>query len=314
MNCVRSYLRLMAAIALLLPPAAVAASPENPFVRGAERPHAVWSIAHAGASSVAPQNTLAAGREAFDLGADVWSIDVGTTADGAFVLIHDETLDRTTDVEAQFPDRSPWALDAFTLEEVRSLDAGTWFVEQDPFGEIAAGRVSDDDLARFTGEPIPTLREALELVAARDRLIDIEIKTTKTLDTGHTARALVALIAETECADRVMVSSFDHDFLRTLRAFDSTIPIGALSIFAPLDPLAYLNDLGADVYLPSLVGYTDRLLEELAAAGIGVHIWTYNAVEQLERLARIPYITGIITDFPQRLAPILEELERGAGG
>jgi len=313
-NCVRLYLRLTAAIALLLPPAAVAASAENPFVRGAEQLHAVWNIAHAGASSVAPQNTLAAGREAFDLGADVWSIDVGTTADGALVLIHDETLDRTTDVEARFPDRSPWALEEFTLEEVRSLDAGTWFVEQDPFGEIAAGRVSDDDLARFAGEPIPTLREALELVTALDRLIDIEIKTTGTTDTGHTARALATLIAETGCADRVMVSSFDHDFLRTLRAFDGAIPIGALSIFAPLDPLAYLNDLGADVYLPSLVGYADRLLGDLAAAGIGVHVWTYNAVEQLERLARTPYITGIITDFPQRLAPILEEFERGAGG
>jgi len=313
-SCSRSYLQPAAAIALLLLFAPVSAAAENPFARGAERPRAVWNIAHAGASSVAPQNTVAAGRAAFDLGADVWSVDARTTADGVFVLMHDETLDRTTDAEVRFPDRSPWTLEAFTLEEVRSLDAGAWFIEQDPFGQIAAGRVADDHLARYSGEPIPTLREALHLVAARGRLIDIEIKPTKTTDADKTVRALVDLIAVTGCANRVMVSSFDHDFLRTLRAFDDTIPIGALSVFAPPDPLAYLSALGADVYLPSLIGYTDRLLEELATAGIGVHVWTYNTVEQLERLARTPWIAGIITDYPQRLAPILEEIERDTGG
>jgi glycerophosphoryl diester phosphodiesterase len=292
--------------------AGVPVTAENPFLRDAKQPRDVWNIAHAGASSIAPQNTLAAGQTAFDLGADVWSVDVRRTADGVLILMHDETLDRTTDVEARFPERSPWRVETFALEEIRSLDAGAWFVEDDPFGEIAAGHVSTDDLARFASEPVPTLREALDLVVAYDGLIDIEIKPIATQDREQIAQRLVDLIVETESADRVMISSFDHDLLHAIGEIDPDLPLGALSIFAPPDTLAYLDNLGADVYLPSLVAYTDRLLAELAAAGIGVHVWTYNTVDQLDQLARTPGITGIVTDFPQRLAPILEELVRGA--
>jgi len=87
-----------------------------------------------------------------------------------------------------------------------------------------------------------------------------------------------------------------------------------LTIFAPQDPIAYLNELGADVYLPSLVGYTEALLADLSNAGIGVHVWTYNKEEQLERLAATPGISGIYTDFPQRLAAILGTPPRADDG
>jgi len=277
----------------------------NPFLRGADRPRFVLNIAHAGASSIAPQNTLAAGQAAFDFGADVWGVDVRQTRDAVFVLMHDETLERTTDVAERFPTGAPWAISTVTLDEIRTLDAGSWFVRDDPFGQIAAGRVSDADLGGFVGEPIPTLREALEFVAENQWLIDIEVKPAAGSDPEQVARRLADLIVETGTAEQVMVSSFDHEILRAVRRINSSIPIGALSIFAPPDPLAYLDALGADVYLPSLVGFTDALLEELRTAGIGVHVWTYNGEERLASLAEAPGITGIYTDFPQRLEPIL---------
>jgi len=284
-----------------------------PFAADAP-PHAVWIIAHAGASSVAPQNTLAAGRAAFALGADIWSVDARRTADGVFVLMHDATLDRTTDARTRFPDRAPWSVASFTLEEIRSLDAGSWFVEDDPFGEIAAGYVSDEDLGRFIGEPVPTLREALELVTACDGRIDIEIKPAAADTAESIARGLIDLIEETGSAEHAMISSFGHDLLRAVAAIAPELPLGALTVFAPPDPLAYLDDLGAAVYLPSLIAFTDRLLDELSTAGIGVHVWTYNTIDQLERLAQTPGITGIVTDYPQRLAQILEDLDRETGG
>jgi len=295
------------AAALLAFPAR-AASSANPFLRDVEHPDTVFNIAHAGASSVAPQNTLAAGRQAFETGADVWSVDVRSTKDGVFVLMHDDTLDRTTDVEDQFPMRAPWKVDDFTFDEIRMLDAGSWFAEDDPFGQIGAGRVAAEDLTRYAGERVPTLREALRFVAEHRWLIDVEIKPTEGADPEDLARRVVDLLVETGTAEQAMISSFDHGILRAAKALAPTIATGALAIFAPRNLVAYLDDLGADVYLPSLVGFTAGLLAELSDAGFGVHVWTYNAEDQLERLAFTPGITGIVTDFPQRLEPILQRL------
>ena len=107
-------------------------------------------------TSIAPQNTLAAGRAAFAIGADVWGVDVRRTADGVFVLMHDATLERTTNVEEVFPDRAPWPVDAFTLDEIRRLDAGSWFVDKDrlpprfaPIARGGSGELQDVWLERW---------------------------------------------------------------------------------------------------------------------------------------------------------------------
>jgi len=292
----------------------VGASHDNPFLRGATRSPVPLSIAHAGASSLAPQNTLAAGRAALELGADVWGVDVRMTRDGVFVLMHDKTLDRTTDVEDRFPTRSPWRVEEFSLQEIRRLDAGSWFVDADPFGQIEAGCVCAAELEGYIGEPVTTLREALEFVAREGWLIDIEVKSGVDADLDELAHRLLDVIGKTDTADRIMVSSFDHEILRAVKRLNPAIPTGALTIFAPLDPVPYLNDLEADVYLPSAVGYPPGLLDDLSEAGIRVHVWTYNAEDQLGRLAQTPGIAGIYTDFPQRLAPILERLGHAGEG
>jgi len=301
--------RVLLVCALLVLPSPFGSSEEapSPFRRGAARPRPILNVAHAGASSLAPQNTIAAGRLALELGADVWGIDVRATSDGVLVLMHDETLERTTDVEERFPNRAPWRVDEFTLDEIRTLDAGSWFLEEDPFAQIAEGAVSAELAASYAGEPVPTLREALEFVAEAGWLIDVEIKPPAEGERRAVAERVVRLIAETGTVDRVLVSSFDHAFLREVRAIDPTIPIGALAIFPPLGGLDDLLALGADVYLPSIVALTDALLADLEEAGIHVIAWTYNAPDQLRRAAGFRGVDGIYTDFPQRLAEILED-------
>ena len=293
-------------LAALNPAFAMERSP-CPFCCGATAAGSILNVAHAGASSLAPQNTLAAGRAAFAAGADVWGVDARRTRDGVFVLMHDETLARTTNVEEVFPARSPWRVADFLLSEIRSLDAGSWFVQEDPFDQVAQGNVSADALRAYVGEPVPTLREALEFVAANDGWIDIEIKAPLEIEPETVAAELLVLLRKTGTADCALVSSFDRGFLVEVRHLAPTLPIGALTVLPLPDPLETLRSLGVAVYLPSVVGFTDALLEDLEQGGIPVIVWTYNTADQLEYALDLPGIDGIYTDFPQRLAALLEE-------
>jgi glycerophosphoryl diester phosphodiesterase len=157
-------------------------------------------IAHRGARSLAPENTLAAAMAAWRLGADGWELDVRMTKDGELILMHDETLSRTTNAPSLFPNRSPWLVSDFTLEEIKMLDAGSWFVDQDPYGTIAAGEVSPEEAAKFRGEKVPTLKEALALTKELGFWVNIELKSRPSFALSPQTKALadrtVALIAK----------------------------------------------------------------------------------------------------------------------
>ena len=286
----------------------LAGESKNVFLKGGVLPRPVLNIAHAGAASIAPQNTIIAGKKALAAGADLWGIDVQLSKDGIFVLMHDETLERTTNVEEVFPDRAPWEVKDFTLAEIERLDAGSWFLEADPFGQIEAGNVSAEDQASYLGEKVPTLREALLFTVEEGWRIDIEVKPMDYASPEEIAEKLVSLLEETGATDRAMVSSFDHEVLREVKRLNPAIPTAALVILPLVDPAGYLDELGADAYEPSPVAFFSNAAEELKRLGYGVYVWTYNDPDQLERLAGTEGVSGIYTDFPQRLEPILDRL------
>ena len=122
----------------------------------------VW--AHRGARSAAPENTMAAARAALAQGAHGWELDVHLTLDGEVVVTHDHGLRRVTDIAArpEMPPRRHQVVDRLTLDQIRCLDAGSWFARRDPFGTVAGGEVDAGQLAAFAGEAIPTL--ALSLI------------------------------------------------------------------------------------------------------------------------------------------------------
>lgn len=111
------------------------------------------AIAHRGASWDAPEHTLVAFAAARDLGADYLELDLQRTSDGVLVVLHDADLRRTTDVEERFPDRATRGVEAFRFEELRELDAGSWFNEAYPERARAA----------FVGLKVPTLEEVAAL-------------------------------------------------------------------------------------------------------------------------------------------------------
>jgi glycerophosphoryl diester phosphodiesterase len=264
-------------------------------------------IAHRGARSLAPENTLAAARKALELGADMWELDVGMTADGELLVIHDSTLTRTSNAKEIFPERRPWSLHEFTLEEIKGLDFGTWFSDEDPFGQITAGAVSPAEAKSFRGEEAPTLGQALRFTRDRNWRVNAEIKDLRgTPGDSHVVPKVAALIEELDMMDRVLVSSFNHRYLKEIRVRNPRIVTGALVSKPHPDPESLLYELGAQAYHPSVGAIRRNEITRLRAEGFQVNVWTVNAPEIMRSLIRAG-ASGIFTDYPQLLRPLLAE-------
>lgn len=266
-------------------------------------------IAHRGARSLAPENTLAAARKAYEVGADLWELDVAVTADRELVLMHDDTLNRTCNAGEVFPDRAPWQVWDFTLEEIQSLDCGSWFNASDPFGQIGAGNVSEADQQAYVGEPAPTLRAALAFTRDNNWRVNVELKAQANpeLDAFIVAQT-VALIEELGMDDgvQVVISSFNHDYLQAVRAQNASIPTQAITSQLIRDLPDYLAALGAEACNPRLNTWSYERMRELQAEGVRFNVWTVNDELAMRALINTG-VHGIITDYPQTLLALLDE-------
>ena len=285
-------------------------------------------IAHRGARAHAPENTLAAARLAYAAKADMWELDTCLTKDGYLVVVHDATLERTTDVakRPEFADRVPWRVDAFTLTEIRSLDAGSWFGECDSFGTVASGEVPAAMLTAYAGEKIPTLEEALQLTKALAWRVNVEIKTHYGA-VGHetVARLVAERIRSLGMEEAVVVSSFQHTYLRESAVLLPSVSRGALTgksskpeeleaahnagfSVAPslsVDEAVHMCGEAHAVFFHPEKSFLDAaFVRAVQEKGIGINVWTVNTPEDMLRM--LDYgVRSIITDFPARLATML---------
>jgi glycerophosphoryl diester phosphodiesterase len=257
-------------------------------------------IAHRGARSLAPENTLAAARKAHAVGADLWETDVAVTADERLVLMHDDAMMRTTDVADRFPDRVPAPFSTYTLAEIRSLDAGSWFERDDPFGQVAAGAVTAEELAAYAGEKVPTLREAFELTLDLDWCLNLELKAQpKPRDAFDVVGAVLALAEEVGIGpDHLLFSSARHAWLKALRERRPDFEVQAILGLFPEDPIDF-SDPSFETFNPRITRVTLEQIEEQLARGLRLNPYTVNEPDEIARLTRMG-ITGLITDFPQR--------------
>lgn len=262
-------------------------------------------FAHRGFRGIAPENTLLAARKGHEAGAGWWELDVAASSDGVLVIMHDDTLVRTSDAKRLFPEREPWSVYDFTLAELKRLDVGSWYGGTDPFGQIAAGRISPAQAAAFAGERIPTFREALDLTKSLGLKVNIEIKDA----TGQTCDAwivekTVGLITELGMTCDVMISSFNHEYLRRVKKACPEIDTAALIDKPIADPVGRLKELKAIALNPNAKYLDEATVKALRAAGYGVLVWTVNEKADMRRLLEWG-VTGLITDFPDRALEVL---------
>ncbi len=262
------------------------------------------NIAHRGARSLAPENTLAAARKAFEIGADMWELDVAASADGQLFVLHDDTLERTSNAAQLYPDRRPWRAGDFTLAEIRRLDFGSWFNARDPFGQIAAGQVSEAEQRAFVGERAPTLREALSFTREHDWRVNVEIKDHSGFPADRViVEQVAALVAELGMTERVLLSSFNHAYLARAKAANPRLSLAALVETPQADPAGLLRRLGVPAYNPDMALTRPEEVTRLREMGFQVYLWTVNEIEPMRAFARAG-ASGIITDFPQRFKEV----------
>jgi glycerophosphoryl diester phosphodiesterase len=262
----------------------------------------VLNIAHRGARSIAPENTLLAARKGLEAGADLWETDLAVTRDEQLILCHDPSLRRTTDVGLKFPERAQESPARFTLAEIRTLDAGSWFVETDPFGRIAAGALSPAEQGACRGEKVPTLEEALVWTRDVDWVVNLELKRLPTSMAGFPLvdRVLSIIDRVGIAPERVRLSSFYHPWLKEVLSLRPDVSVQAL-----IGEKAYLAlDWGFLEFATYNVRHTlvsDEEIRRRKAQGLVINLFTVNDAADMRRYRRLG-VDGIFTDFPQRLA------------
>jgi len=229
-------------------------------------------IAHRGASRLAPENTLPAFRLAADVGADAVELDARLSADGAVVVVHDLTLDRTTN--------GTGTVTATSLTELKSLDAGA------KFG------------ARFAGERIPILDEVFEAIGRRV-LINVELKDYESVFDRRLAEAVVRIVRHHGLERRVLLSTFNPFGLRAVRRLAPDVP-RALLLWATEKRWMQLASrrLAAFEACHPHERMTDRhMIAAEHAQGRRVNVWTVNDADRMRELLLLG-ADGLITDAP----------------
>ena len=288
------------------------------------------NLAHRGARAYAPENTLPALSKALTLGADGFEIDVHLSADGHLVVCHDDDLLRCTNALDVFPAANDYFVSSFTLEQLQSLDAGSWFATA--FEQGRDGLSSEKYLNQLTdaerqdcvslqeleqyksGEvKIPLLNEVFDFIKQSGCIVNVELKTMPR-QYPLIAEKLVALINEFDLHSKVMVSSFDHHQLVKVRMLCDKLYLGVLSCDKLFGAASYVKGLRAQAYHPACHGDVDVFgfnsvsgviddaeLKACLAAGIDVNVWTCNEPETIARLAGLG-VTALMSDMPNRVA------------
>jgi len=232
----------------------------------------VLNIAHRGASGTFPENTLSAFRGAIDAHADMCELDVQLTRDGNVVVIHDDTVERTTDGKGEVAE--------LTLAELQRIDAGAHFRD-----------------GAIKGERVPTLDEVFAVTHGRCGL-NIELKA------GGLEHQVAQIMQARDAFADSIVSSFDWEYLKKIQQLHFNIRIALLTEEKPVDLMINAVAMRAHAINPRWDMVTPDLCKAAHERGLKVYTWTVDADARMRALIECG-VDGIMTNFPERLRTVL---------
>ena len=236
------------------------------------------NFAHRGSSAICPENTMAAFAKGLEQGATGIETDVQMTKDGRLVLIHDESVARTTGAEGLVKD--------YTYDELAKLDAGSWFG------------------ADFQGERIPLLEELLELTKNHGTIVNIELKN-GSIQYPELEKRVIETVRHYNMSEQIVISSFNHYSLVECKHIDPEIRTGLLYGEGLYKPWEYAKLAKADALHAYHRAVLPEWVEEAKQHGVVYHPWTVNDEEQMKTLIDAG-VAGIITDYPDVLGGLLQ--------
>jgi glycerophosphoryl diester phosphodiesterase len=257
----------------------------------ASDPAEVLTIAHRGARHVAPENTLAALRAGIERGADMVEIDVQRTKDGRLVLMHDRDLVRTTNVEKVFPKKKSYDVADLTWAEVRKLDAGAW------------------KRAKFAGERVPTLKQAIRLVYRERAGLLVEIKSPRLYPgieskVSNALRGVDGYLGWALGNDKLTVQSFDYDAAELFKEMEPRVPVALLGTPAVADLPALAR--WADEVSARHKTIDERYVSAVHAMGMDCTVWTVDNEDNMNA-SLDKGVDGVVTNKPITLDRILQQ-------
>lgn len=239
----------------------------------------VW--AHRGASGYAPENTLVSFKKAVEMGADGVELDIQLTKDDEIVVIHDETIDRTSD-------GSGWVKD-MTLSELRKYKY-------------------NKTKSEYENVTIPTMREVFELLKPTNLFINIELKT-GVIFYPQIEEKILSLTKEMGMEDRVIYSSFNHYSVMKIRELKPDAKVGFLYSDGPIDMPSYGVKHGVDALHPAFYNLQfDDFVKECKEKNLKLHVWTVNEKDHIQACIDMG-IDAIITNYPDIAKQMVEEDE-----
>ncbi|MFJ5714099.1 glycerophosphodiester phosphodiesterase family protein [Neobacillus sp. NPDC093127] len=291
-------------------PWAVLAAPEKRIVtdngQSTLRPITsdVAVIAHRGASAYGPEHTLAAYKQAMQMKADYVEFDLQMTKDGHLIALHDETLERTTNAMELYPDRAPWRVKDFTLDEIKRLDAGSWFNAKFP------------NLAKkeYVGQPVPTLEEAIKFVKQKGNgKVGLYMETKAPNVYPGMEEKLIEILKKTNVLNdnHLILESFSEESLRKLKTMAPNVKLIQLYTAAMLkgkdvyQEFKRISEYAAGVG-PSKELVVPAFMEAAHQNQLLVHPWTVNSQDDLAALLSLG-VDGEFTNNPDLLADLLNK-------
>lgn len=227
---------------------------------------------HRGASKLAPENTMYAFELAYKLGAEGMETDVQLTKDNIPVLIHDETLKRTTSGNGYVKD--------FTYEELKKLDAGSWF--------------SSD----FSDAKIISLEEFLVWIKPKDLYLNIELKNNQ-IDYKGLESIVYNKLKSHRLLERTTISTFNPSSIKRLARYRNEVEIAFLTSRKKTNLVEYAKDLGANALHIKYRLLTSELIDQAKAQKMPVRIYTVNKYKQMINCYHLE-CDGIFTDVPYK--------------
>ncbi|MBI5877976.1 MAG: hypothetical protein HZB53_10010 [Chloroflexi bacterium] len=267
------------------PPSPSPAAPTAPVMATPAVTAPSWlAIAHRGGAGLAPENTLAAFRNGIALGADVIEMDAHLSRDGVLVVIHDPTLERTTDGKGSVADR--------TLAELQALNA--------------AARFGD---GRYERQPVPAFTQVLDLLRDNRVRAEVEIKAPPQGRYAGIEAQMVQALSERNLLGRVSISSFDFGVLADVKRADASAHTVALMtadffrripVDMPAQVIAAAQAAGAGAIAVNKDYLTAAMVQEAHARGLLAEVWTVDSEAEMRKFA-VMGVDGIITNRPDTL-------------